>query len=67
MAAKAVKVAKAFIYIDTARKALKPFWLNAQYSEVSKMLWYALFRVPRGRSTTSPRNEVFSLQNLEKS
>ena len=27
---------------NTARKALKPFWLNAQHSEVSKMLWYAL-------------------------
>ena len=28
--------------INTARKAVKPFWLNAQHSEVSKMLWYAL-------------------------
>ena len=27
---------------NTARKALKPFWLNAQHSEVSKMLCYAL-------------------------
>ena len=27
---------------NAARKALKPFWLNAQHSEVSKMLWYAL-------------------------
>ena len=27
---------------NTARKALNFFWLNAQHSEVSKMLWYAL-------------------------
>ena len=27
---------------NTARKALKPFWLNAKHSEVSKMLCYAL-------------------------
>ena len=27
---------------NTARKAVKPFWLNAQHSEISKMLCYAL-------------------------
>ena len=27
---------------NTARKALKSFWLNAKHSEVSKILWYAL-------------------------
>ena len=27
---------------STARKALKLFWLNAQHSEVFKMVWYAL-------------------------
>ena len=27
---------------NTARKALKSFWLNAKHSEVSKMLCYAL-------------------------
>ena len=28
-------------YIRMLRKALNPFWLNAQHSEVSKMLCYA--------------------------
>ena len=47
---------------NTARKALKPFWLNAKHSEVSKMLCYALLaRLDRAQSRLKvTKNLLFS-------